>query len=78
MLGLSIIIFNLYLLFIRKYLFSRYCDGLIHIGRDDNFTIYYNGTTLYFRGGANSKATFDYLIKNLGMNSAETVLLSGS
>lgn len=55
-----------------------YCDGSLHQGLRTN-PISYKGTTLYFRGAANTRANFQWIMnKYPTFKSAQQIIVTGS
>ena len=55
----------------------RYCDGSQHQGHVDE-PVSYKDAKLYFRGAANTRSHFQWLINRYKINKAEKVLLTGA
>ena len=54
--------------------YIKYCDGAFHTGHAD---VFYNGTTLYFRGEISTKLIIGDVLKKANLNKDSTVILSG-
>jgi len=54
-----------------------YCDGAQHQGYV-NDPISFKDAKLYFRGAANTRSHFKWLLNNYKINQAEKVLLTGA
>jgi O-palmitoleoyl-L-serine hydrolase len=57
--------------------FMIYCDGAFHQGNTKE-PFSYKDTDLYFRGGLNTRAHFQYIHNRFNLTNADNVILSGS
>ena len=54
-----------------------YCDGAFHQGNNKN-GVQYKDTTLYFRGGVNTRSHFKWADNKYNLSNADKILLTGS